>query len=182
MVSPDTSMPASTAESFVTKQQVGFSAAREYIKAGFKVFPCKHDKKPLVAWKDAATASLDAVAAWEKTFPDAMIGLPTGSANGIVVVDVDVKDSVDGHESLHAAGFDIPDGTVCVQTPSGGAHYYFRLEPGEVIKNSTSQIAKNVDVRGEGGYVIAPPSVLGPGKQYQFAMGFNIDDVKGLVQ
>jgi hypothetical protein len=100
---------------------------------------------------------------WEK-WSDANIGIPCGRDNGIRVLEVDTTDghAVDGFYSLanleaqHGA---LPE-TLQAISPSGSIHYYFKYPEGDLeIKNSTSAIGQGIDVRGEGGMVIAPPSV-----------------------
>jgi hypothetical protein len=156
-------------------------AALRYALLGIPVFPCKTDKKPLVKWSREATRNPAQIIEWWAQWPKAMIGLVTGSRSGLVVLDIDVKNDVDGFESLGQQGILLPEGALKVQTPSGGAHYYFALRPQEKINNSAGRIAAGVDVRGEGGYVIAPPSVGGAGKSYQFASSFDFASLKELL-
>ena len=85
-----------------------------------------------------------------------MIGVPTGPVNGITVLDLDVREDYDGCENLRELGLEIPH-TLTSLTPSGGRHYYFATGDRE-IKCSASKISQGVDVRGIGGYVVAPPS------------------------
>jgi RecA-family ATPase len=96
-------------------------------------------------------------------WPDAQIGLPAGKENGFFVVEADTKEGhdVDGIASiarLEARNESLPP-TLMAQSPSGSLHHYFR-HPGHgiEIRNSQSKIAPGVDVRGDGGMVIAPPS------------------------
>ena len=156
-------------------------AALWYASLGLKVFPCKADKSPFVRWKDEMSSEAGQIKLWWQTHPSAMIGLPCGSANGIVVLDIDVKGAVNGFESLNTKGFEIPRDTFSVTTPTGGMHYYFKLRNGEIIRNSVGKIGQGVDVRGEGGYVIAPPSVNAVGA-YALSEASNWDQFKELVQ
>jgi hypothetical protein len=94
---------------------------------------------------------------------EAGIGIPTGSCNGIWVLDVDTVeghgvDGIDALKKLEAAYGALPP-TLMAESPSGSIHYYW-LWPtdGTVISNSTSKIDAGLDVRGEGGMVIAPPT------------------------
>lgn len=130
---------------------------------GYKIFPCSSDKRPLVKWTQFHSDDQNQIIEWWQQYPNAMIGLPCGPINGIAVLDIDVKNEVNGFQSLADQGFEIPPNTLQVNTPSGGAHFYFRLRPDEVIKNSAGKIGPGVDVRGDGGYVIAPPSVSASG-------------------
>jgi hypothetical protein len=142
------------------------NAPLEYAAHGLPVFPCKRtDKRPLTknGFKDATTDP-DQIRAWWKQWPDAMIGMPTGKASGIDVVDLDVKKGKNGFAA-------IPDwadrSPIIVRTPTDpklhtdgapdeGGHLWFRSN-GE-IKGTTDTIALGVDTRGTGGYVIVPPS------------------------
>lgn len=134
-------------------------AAREYAEAGQPVFPChaigRRAKAPLTSrGLYDATTDLDEIDWWWRRFPDAAIGLPTGAA-GVTVLDVDVKNG-DGFAPfmrLHNCGL-LKGAIRMIRTPSGGIHLYF---PGSDLGNR--RLANHsIDVRGVGGYVIAPPS------------------------
>ena len=84
--------------------------------------------------------------------PAAGIGLATGEGSGVWVLDLDVKNGVDGLASI--AHMDIPD-TYTVETPSGGRHLYFLHAEG--VRNRAA-VLPGVDVRGDGGYVVAAGS------------------------
>lgn len=140
------------------------SKAAWYAENHIKVFPCNPEKKPLVKWKERATSEIEQIKSWWTEHPSAMIGLPCGSVNGVIVLDIDVKNGQDGFKNLAMKGHEIPPGAFEVKTPSGGSHFYFTLREGELVRNSASTIAKGVDVRGEGGYVIAPPSICPTGR------------------
>lgn len=136
-------------------------AAREYAAYGIPVFPCVPGQKhPLTehGFHDAS-ADANAVASWWSRWPEANIGLPTGAASGVDVVDVDVHSRGDGYESFSRAeelGL-TSDWAWQVRTPSGGLHAYFiRWFDGE--QRSWALPGHHVDFRGDGGYVIAPPS------------------------
>lgn len=120
------------------------------------VFPCGADKAPMVGTGfKAATRDTAKIHEWFNGYA-AMIGVPTGSASGIVVIDVDCHGEANGMPWWHENQSRMP-ATRRHRTKSGGLHLVF-LAPSETIKNSASRIARGVDVRGEGGYVIVPPS------------------------
>jgi hypothetical protein len=104
-------------------------------------------------------------------WPKANLGIPTGAENGFWVLEADTPKGhgVDGMASLrqlerrHGR---LPK-TLMAISPSGSLHYYFRWPKRGVICNSASKIAPGVDVRGEGGMVLAPPSVKN-GVLYRF--------------
>lgn len=82
-------------------------------------------------------------------------GIRTGEPSGIFVVDLDTKKGKDGIAALDAIGI-VPE-TYTVQTRSGGVHLYFK-HPGIPVPNSVSKLGPGIDVRGENGYVVAPPT------------------------
>jgi hypothetical protein len=136
-------------------------AALRLAERGVPVFPCRAaDKSPLTlrGFHDATTEP-GAIRRWWARWPDALIGMPTGAASGAVVVDLDVKNGNDGIGAFEGlrADRDLPPHPL-VQTQSGGRHLYFAAVPGRTIRCSASRIAPGVDVRGNGGYVIVPPS------------------------
>jgi hypothetical protein len=96
-----------------------------------------------------------------KRWPDGGVGIPTGKVNGIFVVEAD---TVEGHgvdglaalKMLEARHGPLPE-TLMAESPSGSIHRYFNW-PGEEIKNSAGKLARGVDVKGDGGMVLAPPT------------------------
>lgn len=136
------------------------NAALRMAAKGKPVFPCNDKKRPLTpkGFHDATTDPL-VIEGWWTDHPDALIGMPTGEISGLVIVDLDLKPGIDGRDAwgdLQSHHGRAPD-TLEVLTRSGGAHFYFRW-PGVKIKNSASNLGPGVDIRGDGGYVIVPPS------------------------
>jgi hypothetical protein len=143
--------------------------ALRYAMMEWQIFPAPPATKK--SYKSAAqsqgrkwgmTADPEEIKAdWER-WPDANVGIPTGKINGIWVLEADthVGHGVDGVanlkelEALHGA---LPK-TRMAKSPSGSVHYYWRWIEGMEVRNSASKVAPGVDVRGEGGMVIAPPS------------------------
>jgi hypothetical protein len=107
-------------------------------------------------------------ALWRK-YPNANIGIATGSLGGIVVLDADFpKGGDEGIQTLlERLGLDTMPPTMEVNT-GAGVHFYFKYD-GEEIKNSASKLAPGVDVRGQGGQVISAPSVHRSGRRYMLA-------------
>lgn len=136
-------------------------AARSLAAAGVPVFPCLVDGKRPLTRRGFLDASSDAaqVAAWWSRTPNANIGIPTGAASGVVVVDVDVHGPTDGRVAWkRAADAGLVNGAgLLVRTPTGGTHAYFPATPG-TEQRSWQAAAAGVDFRGDGGYIIAPPS------------------------
>lgn len=104
---------------------------------------------------------------WWGDHPDAMIGIPTGAATDVWVLDVDVGDGKPGEENLAALVEQhgpLPE-TREARTASGGRHIYFKHNPG--VRNRGA-LSLGLDVRGDGGYVIAPGSALADGRRYEW--------------
>lgn len=135
--------------------------AGDLASAGVPVFPCvPGQKRPLTArgFHDATT-DLAQIEHWWTRWPDANLGLPTGAVSGVVVVDVDVREHVDGRGSmrraLNAGRAGVPVFTVV--SPSGGRHGYYPATP-DVVQRSWQAARAGVDFRGDGGYIVIPPS------------------------
>jgi hypothetical protein len=128
-------------------------AALDLAAAGLPVFPCNAKKQPIVdhGFLDATTDP----AIIRKTFTQAakLIGVPTGPASGIDVLDFDYKHGAKAWEDANQHR--LPE-TRIHQTKSGGRHHLYRCNPS--VRNSESRIGPGVDVRGSGGYIIIPPS------------------------
>jgi putative DNA primase/helicase len=141
-------------------------AALQVLSLGFVPIPIKENEKhpPLVPWKkyQKEKPSVGEVKAWWQQWPDANIAIVTGEASGVDVIDIDI-----GHEPWPLEGCSLPTGCV-VSTPRGGQHCYIKHVEG--VGNSTSRLAKGVDVRGDGGYVLIPPSTVS-GRSYHFQSG-----------
>lgn len=135
-----------------------------------------------------ATCDEEQVKAWWKRWPNAMIGLAMGH-NGLFALDFDprtedVIDEATGEvletkewtlEQLKAEteaqiGCELPV-TLAARTPSGGVHLYLHQpKDGDPIRNR-GNLPQHVDVRGKGGYVIAPPSEMEDGRRYRWLHG-----------
>lgn len=143
-------------------------AALRYAERGWKVFPqqsvsngrcsCRKDecrspgKHPRTPHgRSDATLDPHQIEAWWKAWPEANIGIATGTESGIVVVDVDARSG--GLESLSAFP---EDAAPRVRTPGGGLHlYYRRLGP---TRSGPLADRPGIEVKGDGGGVNAPPS------------------------
>lgn len=136
-------------------------AAELLAQAGVPVFPCVAlEKRPLTThgFRDALV-DLDQVAGWWSRWPDANVAMPTGMASGIDVVDVDVHASGDGYAAIRSARSSglLGDPAWMVKTPSSGLHLCF-LHVDDASQPSWQVPRKHVDFRGDGGYVVLPPS------------------------
>lgn len=151
---------------------VNLAAALAHAASGRRVFPCRPNKAPYTTrgFKEASTDQA-LIRDWWARWPDALIGLPTGAVNGIVVLDIDNHGGVPGDESLEALQqrFEPLPETVEALTAGGGRHLFFRHpRGGVVIPNSSGALGASLDVRGDGGYVIAAPSRLPDGRAYEW--------------
>jgi len=110
-----------------------------------------------------ATTDPDQIAAWWGQWPDANIGLATGAASGLYVVDCDGPDA----ESSLARYGEMPETLVSVT--GNGRHLVFAYPREGLFKNTAKKLGPGLDTRGEGGYILAPPSVHPSGHVYRWA-------------
>jgi Bifunctional DNA primase/polymerase, N-terminal/AAA domain len=111
---------------------------------------------------------------------EANVGIPTGAVNGFFALDVD---TVDGHnkdgfaslEALEAQRGILPD-TLQAESPSGSRHYLFKHPPGVRIANSAGKVAPGIDIRGDGGMIVAPPSIKPAAGEYRWRNTLTIAD------
>lgn len=132
-------------------------AALSYARAGVPVFRLRPGtKEPFHGSRGFhdATADLDTVWRWWNECPDANIGIPTGRPSGLLVLDVDNFTSLDALKEEHG---ELPPTSV-VKTGSGGMHLYLKYPIGEPVRNSAGKLGPGLDIRGKGGYVVAPGS------------------------
>ena len=132
--------------------------AEQALAIRWPCFPCDGEKRPIVK-SGFKAASSDRKRIWDMFCqPGAeMIGVPTGPVSGVVVVDIDVRDGQPGEVWLEANRYRLP-ATRTHMTRSGGQHLLFRQPANANVRNSAGKIAPGVDVRGDGGYIIIPPS------------------------
>ena len=130
---------------------------------GFPVFPCSFRKSPSISKAEGGRGFLDATADAPEVIalfgraPDAgLVGVPTGAVSGFDVLDVDPRHGGDKWLAEYAARLPV---TRVHSTQSGGSHYLFRHATG--VRNSAGKatLANGIDIRGDGGYVIFPPSI-----------------------
>jgi len=128
-------------------------AALNYLRRGFAVIPCGPDKHPLIPWakfqKQRPTEA--EVKEWWCSKSGANVAIVTGKISGLTVVDCDTPTAIEKFEALLPDCFECP----IVTTPRGGRHYYFKYCPELQSRNDTCD---GIDVKSEGGYVLAPPS------------------------
>ena len=148
--------------------------ALKYAERGFSIIPIRPDKKPYIKWEEyqRRRATSEEIKSWWNKWPGAMIGIVTGRISGIVVIDIDTEEGREAIQDYIPDSLIIPTAT----TPKGGQHLYFKC-PEKPLGNNARTIP-GCDLRAEGGYIVAPPSVNGTGKRYEWLEGLSIDDVE----
>lgn len=162
------------------RESEALTAALRYAARGWRVFPVhsmgagrcscgkvvcpspgKHPRTPNGV-KDATTDPAT-VRQWWQQWPTANVAIATGA--GLMVLDIDPdKGGDESLEDLQRVGR-LPE-TLEVMTGGGGRHYY--LETREAVSNSASKLGPGLDIRGAGGYVVAPPSNHASGGRYEW--------------
>jgi hypothetical protein len=158
-------------------------AALWYAGIGWRVFPCVPCRKqPAVkGWPERATTDERRIAAWWRARPDCNIGVACGAASDLHVLDVDRHDA-DGEEALRAALGRLGPLPVTIEqrTGSGGRQLFFRYPVGHDCRNTTARIGGGLDTRGEGGFVVVPPSIHPCGRRYRWSRGPHETDLADL--
>jgi bifunctional DNA primase/polymerase-like protein/primase-like protein len=147
-------------------------AALTYAQYHWSVIPIRaFDKRPLTKWQEyqQRCASVDEINQWYQHWPNANVGIVTGSISSIVVLDIDPEHGGVKNLAAWEKQYGSLPHTVEVKTGGGGRHLYFK-HPGGVVHNKAG-IAPGIDIRGDGGCVVAPPSTHSSGKHYTWAKG-----------
>ena len=151
-------------------------AAQDYAARGWSVVPIESlGKRPLVPWMpfQRRIAGADEIAHWFRHWPQANFGIVTGAVSDLVVLDVDPlhggAGSLDGLAARHGP---LPR-TVEAVTGGGGRHVYFS-HPGGTVHNRVG-LLPGLDIRGDGGCVVAPPSTHASRRPYVWRAGHSPD-------
>ncbi len=148
------------------------SQALRYLERGLSIIPIRpRDKKPLIAWEryQKERANEEQVERWLAQWPDANVGIVTGAVSGVDVIDVDSSKGAQALTEYLPETFETP---TC-QTPRGGSHIYVAHR--DVLGNAVRFI-EDCDYRGQGGFVVAPPSIGKNGRPYSWAPYLSIFD------
>lgn len=137
--------------------------ALAYARAGLRVLPLNGKLPRNQNGSTGATLDEDIINKWWRLWPTADIGIATG--DGLIVVDFDIDTEM---TPAQAELFNELDKDWLVKTGGGGYHVYYTCHAD--ISNSASSICERVDIRGRGGYVVAPPSNHSSGNAYEWAM------------
>src|SRR2546422_4314787 len=148
------------------------AAIHDYIGRGWSIIPIRPgDKRPLVRWEEFQHRhpSEAEAGAWFYRWREAGIGTVTGAISGLVVIDVDVRHGCDlALEHLEREHGRLATTVEC-RTGGGGRHLYF-AHPGGLVRNQVG-LAPGIDLRGDGGYIVAPPSLHASGLRYEWVDG-----------
>lgn len=147
-------------------------AALDYLQRGWSVIPVRErDKRPAVPWKvyQSKRVSEKTLRDWFRRSPNYNVAIVTGALSRLIVLDIDPRHggnaSLKKLESRHGP---LPE-TLESVTGGGGRHLYF-THPGGEIRNRTN-IEPGIDLRGDGGCIVAPPSVHPSGMRYRWKKG-----------
>ena len=150
--------------------------AKEYAMRGFYVAAIKPKGKLKLKgnrYKEP-TKDIKQIEKWWGLFPDANIGLPTGSRyNALIIIDIDVNESVNGIETIKniekTHGIYLQETSVA-RSGSGGLHLYYMAENGICCK-SRKGVLPGIDIRSEFAHVVVPPSIHKNGEKYEWIIG-----------
>jgi len=149
------------------QQNEFLEAALKYVRLGWNVIPLQpRDKKPLLpSWREWQTKKVteDMVKTWWQKHSDANVGILTGAISGIVVLDVDGEA---GRQSLAQIAKGLPP--TPISNTGKGSHYIYK-HPGFEVRNFAGKLP-GLDFRGDGGYIVAPPSIHPSGRQYEWVI------------
>jgi len=143
-----------------------------YLKKGLPVVAADPEKKcPTCKWsqyQETLPTLQQIVAMYNKT-PNAMLSIVTGKLSGIIVVDCDTQTAIEHIESLLPESYE----TLIASTPRGGRHYYFKHN-GKKLQTKAGVLA-GIDVRSDGGVIVAPPSINITGGRYEWINALDFD-------
>jgi hypothetical protein len=167
--------PASRTEKHLMSSIKNLTTALQLASWGMRIFPAKPvlkangnwDKPPYITgWHANATTDPHRIHEYWSRYPDAIPAIP---CDEFIVVDADRHvggpDGVTALRELARKNGDWPDHPI-VNTPTGGEHHYLR-QPDPPLGNGAGALPPGIDVRGNGGYVIAPGATLPNGKRWQ---------------
>jgi len=134
-------------------------------------------KHPLITgWQTVATVDQVRITAWWRDYPQANIGIATGLASGVIVLDVDPRNGGDTalSELEHRHGA-LPASWRCL-TGGGGCHIFFRHSSIHPIRNSASTLGDGLDLKADGGFVVGAGSRHVSGRPYAWSVDHHPDE------
>lgn len=154
------------------KEQI-LSEALGYLNRGFSIIPVhlskdekgKYQKKPLVKWQDYQQSKATEIdlRRWMSSPTCNGLGIVTGKVSGVVILDIDDPELINNYE--------IPI-TPKAKSISGGYHYYFKYPTDIQVSNHQALLPK-IDIRADGGFIVAPPSGTDLEHSYQWELGLD---------
>lgn len=155
------------------------AAAQNYLKRGWSIIPIRpREKRPIISWQrfQQRMPTESDVDVWFDRWPSANIAIVTGALSGLIVVDVDPahggRESLDDLQRTHGPLRD----TLEARSGGGGRHLYF-AHPGGTVHNRVD-LAPGIDLRGDGGLIVAPPSVHPSGNRYAWIPGHGPGEIE----
>lgn len=149
--------------------QSALIAARAYRRRGWSVIPIRpRSKLPLLPWEEFQhrLASEDEITDWFAREPKGNVGIVTGTISRLAVLDIDPEHGgLESLKQLEAEHGKFP-ATAVVETGGGGRHYYFAAFLPRL--RNRAALWPGVDLRAEGGMIVAPPSVHPTGRRYRW--------------
>jgi len=150
-----------------------------YMEKGYSVIPLNPSenddigKKPFVEWAEfqKRKPTKNEITSWWSKWPSAMIGLICGQISGFMVMDTDTQEQDKELRSYFLDSLVTP----IAMTPRGGKHYYFKYADG--VRNSNGTSGYTFHVRGEGGYIAAPPSERTRKGKYQWVGALDLKHI-----
>lgn len=163
---PDGQPPQATA----IQERDEESAVLRTAARGFRLFPVEASgKRPLIPeWPEKATCDAETLSAWQRRYAGCNWGLACGPSSDVFVLDVDGDEGAAALRELCSTYGEEWLETLTVVT-GRGRHLYFEYPTGAVVRNSASKLARSLDIRGDGGYVLIPPSIHPTGAAYAWA-------------
>lgn len=147
------------------------TSALTYVRRGWSVIPVwPRDKRPSIPWGAHQRRCADEaeVREWFQRWPEANVGIVTGAVSSLVVLDVDARHGGDDSlAKLERAHGPLPH-TIEAATGGGGRHMYFAHPGGGLVHNQVG-LAAGIDLRADGGFVVAPPSIHPSGRRYEWS-------------
>jgi hypothetical protein len=136
---------------------------------GWRLFPCaERGKVPLLKnWPRCASSDADVILRWAKKYERCNWSVATGPESGVFAIDIDGESGAESFNSLVEKHGEWTE-TLAVTT-ARGQHFYFDWPASGTIRCSAGKLGAGVDVRGDGGYCVIPPSVHESGARYEWA-------------
>ncbi len=149
--------------------------AIKYGAFGLRVFPVRGKIPAIIGWqKFASRDAAEITKLFDCSFTG--IGVACGELSQVTIIDIDVKNGLNGFTTLKNHGIELP-ATVCVNTPTGGKHFYFKYNA--AVKSKVNAICdkSGIDIRNDGGLIIMPGSVHPNGGAYEFLLDQGLGEI-----